>query len=109
MADGSYGERSIFIDLTVTGARVIKDATKNEFVKISSIHIYGVTGAGSGAIVLHKESASGPTIFQISPANGATVSIEKEFSEKVPIHKGLYMDALGTAWTAGASMQIDIA
>ncbi len=107
MADGAFGERDIFIDLnSPITARVIRDATKGEFVKITAIHIYGTSGAGAGAIVLRKESATGPIIFQVAPANSAAVVVDKEFSEKVPIHKGLYMDAVATAWLAGSSMEI---
>lgn len=110
MADGNYGERSIFIDLTVVGAaRVIKDALKGEFVKISAIHIQGVSGAANGLIRLRKESAAGPIIFQFQPGNAQVVVEDREYSEKVPVHKGLYLDDPVTAWAAGSSMQIDTA
>lgn len=110
MADGNYGERSIFIDLTVVGAaRVIRDATANQFVKISAIHLQGVSGATNGVIRLRKESASGSIIYQFQPGNAQVVVEDKEFSEKVPIHKGLYMDDPVTAWAAGSSLQIDTA
>lgn len=90
-------------------ARVIKDATKGEFVKISSLHLQGVSGAANGIIRLRKESAAGPIIFQFQPGNAQVVVEDKEFSEKVPIHRGLYMDDPVTAWAAGSSLQIDTA
>jgi len=113
MADGPYGERTIFIDLnSPITARVIKDATKGEWVKFSAIHIAG-TGpatAANGPIILRKESASGPIVFQFIPtAASQTVTEDKEWSEKVPIHKGLYMDAMTTGWVAGSCMTIDTA
>jgi hypothetical protein len=106
MADGSFGERDIFIDLTVTGARVIKDATKGEFVKIGGIRINGTTGAGAGDITFRKESAGGPIVFQA--LGTASTIFDGTFALPVGsiLQKGLYMDALGTAWTAGSQMII---
>lgn len=110
MADGSYGERDIVIDLTVTGARVIRDATKNEMVKLMGVTIAGTSGAAAGTIVLRKESASGSIEFQYADPTAATLAnYTKEFTEPQPVFKGLYMDDQGTAWAAGAKLIIHTA
>jgi hypothetical protein len=110
MADGSKGERDIVIDLTVTGARVIRDATKNEMVKLMGITIAGTSGAAAGSIVLRKESASGSIEFQYTDPTAATLAdYSKAFTDPQPIFKGLYMDDQGTAWAAGSVMIVHTA
>lgn len=109
MPDGSFGARDIFLDLNATpAARVIRDATKNHWVKIRGIRINGVAGASAGDIILHGEGAAGPTIFTLlaaasSPHDGTF------FVHGNPIIKGLYMESVGTAWLAGATMVIHTA
>lgn len=109
MADGSFGERDIVIDLAVTGARVIRDATKSELVKIAGITISGTAGASNGGIVLRKESASGAVVFQFQPGVSAVVAFNEPFTKPKLICKGLYMDTQTTAWAAGAIMVIHTA
>lgn len=106
MADGAYGERDIVIDLTVTGARVIRDALKNELVKIKKIVVSGKAGGANGPITLRKESASGSIEWSCAGTTGVEYNIDAPFTKPSPTFKGLYMDSQGTAWTAGSLMII---
>lgn len=107
MADSGFGERDIYIDLTIAGARVIRDAADNALVKIKSIRINGTAGAGGpGDIILRKESASGGIEFKAIAATGSTFDGETIFDTPAPVFKGLYMDALTNAWQAGSFMMI---
>lgn len=98
MADGNYGERIIYIDLTVTGARIIRAYPVN-WVKINAIRINGVAGAGgSGTITLRQEGASGAIIFQEAAPAGQSFDGTMVQSTWPPVVNGLYMDDPGTAW-----------
>jgi hypothetical protein len=102
MADGNYGQRDIQLDLTVAGARVIRDATKGERAKIRAITVSGTSGAASGSLILRGESASGPIVWQLTdPTAATTYNFTANLDGVLPI-KGLYMDAPGTVWAAGA-------
>jgi hypothetical protein len=97
MADGSYGQREIDIDLTVVAAaRVVRDASKNEWVKIRRIVLNGNSTAGA-AVIFRKGSASGPIVANITPTAGIqAVDIPMEDA----VFNGLYIDSF-TAWTSG--------
>lgn len=101
MADGGYGERDIYIDLTVTGARVIRD----ECVFIDSVTINGVSGAGAGDIVLRKQSASGPIVHKTLGPGGTAFDGIAGPPLNIEANR-LYMDALANAWAAGSFMII---
>lgn len=102
MADGSYGERIIDIDLTVTGARVIRDATKNEHVKVAKILVSGISQAASVAFIFRKESASGPIVAIWQPLQAAQAQTQELISENEELLcKGLYLDTISQAWTSG--------
>jgi hypothetical protein len=101
MADGWYGSREIVIDLNDASAREIKKTP--ELVAIKKIRISGATGAGVGHIVLREDSGSGDVKFRQVTAATTTYTIEAEFPTPMQL-RGLYMDALGTAWAAPATM-----
>lgn len=106
MADGNVGERVIVVDLTVTGARVLRDALKGEHVQVSKITVAGTGGAAPADIVLRKESASGPIVAAFRPTpsvinNADLITEDDEF-----ICKGLYLDNVTQAWTAGSLLLI---
>ncbi len=108
MADGSFNVREIEIDLfTPTTARVIRAAgtTSPNIVHIKHVIISGTSGGSAGAIVLHKESATGPVVLQITP--GVAEVIQSHFHLDTE-GDGLYMDATSTAWVAGSKMIIYI-
>lgn len=114
MADGPYGANPIYIDLTVAGARTIKDAVRPigdlnftpDVGKIKSVRIQGTAGAGAGDIVLRKDSAAGGIVFKTAvaagvPQDGVDTPMDREF-------RGLYMDAIPAAWVAGSFMLIEL-
>ena len=102
MADSSYGLSEITLDLAVATARTVKDAATGELAKINSIRVNGTAGAGTGTLVFRKNAATtGPIILKIIVASGAVVDGTIAFPG-MPVMKGLYVDAIGTAWTAGA-------
>ena len=102
MADGPTGAREIFIDLTVVGARTIRDATNG--VRIAEIRINGTAGAGAGDIVLRTDlAATGGEVFKLLANNDAH---DGTFAAHRMWTRGLFMDALATAWLAGATMII---
>lgn len=106
MADGNFGKRDINLDIAgVTTARVIRDATKGEWVKITAIEVTGTAPATGtqGAIILREESASGNIIFTITPGNNEVVRYSQSYSD-CPVVKGLYMDAMTAGWAAGVMM-----
>lgn len=112
MADSSFGLRDITLDLNgVITARVIRDALKGEYAKVTGLTINGVTGAGDGTIVLRGESASGPIFYKLQTVNSTAYNVDKTFGEDKGgrIYKGLYVDALNTAWVAGATLIIHTA
>lgn len=105
MPDGNFGERDIFLDLTaVPAARVIR-ASPPHHVKINGIRINGTAGAAIGHIILRKQSATGPIIFELivaaSSVHDGTFAIHGG-----PIVDGLFMDSVGTAWLAESHMII---
>jgi len=106
MADGSYGKREIYIDLTVAGARVIQPATVQ--LKITSIRIKGTS---AGDIILREDLAStGPIVFKLGVAAGAVDgTINFGEGKGARIVRGLFMDALAGAWAAGDHMIIYLA
>lgn len=104
MVDGPFGAREILVDLTVTGARVLRNATKAEVVKIETVQIAGDPGASGSDIVLRSESASGPIFFKFD-SPGAGIRNEEFIGPAGPIN-GLYLDNIGTGWVAGAVMVI---
>lgn len=102
MADGNFGERVIDIDLTVTGARVLRDPLDlGKVVKISTVVVDGNPGAGGTAIVLRKESSSGPIIYSFTPTASVPNHSDDTFEEDEIVCKGLYLDNLTGAWTSG--------
>jgi hypothetical protein len=102
MADGNFGERIIEIDLTVTGARVIRDATLGMHVKLNKIVLEGVGHATLAApIVLRKESASGPVVWANPGTATVEYNIDAPFTSPAAIMKGLYMDTQTNAWVSG--------
>lgn len=102
MADGNFGQRDIHLDLTSTGARVIRDALLGMRVKIRAITVSGTSGAAAGSLILRGESASGPIVWQLTdPTAATTYNFTSNLDGVLPI-VGLYLDALGTAWAAGA-------
>lgn len=107
MADGNFGERDIDIDLTATGARVIRDFAKGEFVKIVGITINGTAGATAGPIVLRKEAANGPIVYSCDGKATQTYVVNDQLYTS--IHRGLYMDTQTNAWAAGSHMIIHTA
>jgi hypothetical protein len=109
MADSAYGERDLYIDLTITGARVLRDATGNNWVKIKAIDINGTAGAASGDIILRHDSASGPIVFKHLAPAGSIHDGSETFYGSAMIFLGLYMDDPGTAWGAGSFMIIHTA
>ena len=105
MADSSFGERDIFIDLATATARVIRSANDGAIGLIGAIDISGVTGASAGTIILRKESATGPVIFQQYAPSASTIDTHVTFH--CPIGgKGLYMDAMSGAWDGNSTMVI---
>jgi hypothetical protein len=104
MADSSFGLRDITLDINATiTARVVRDALKNEMVKLTGLTISGTTGAGLGTIVIRGESATGPIFYQFGPTTNATEYHEEvTFEDPKPVYKGLYTDAINTAWAAGS-------
>jgi hypothetical protein len=104
VADGPYGARDIFIDLTLVGPRVIRDVLKWEQARVVGLTIKGTTGAGAGNIVLRSDSASGNIVYD-QPAPGGT-SFDGDPAPFEIMAQGLYMDALANAWTAGSLMII---
>lgn len=107
MADGPFGAREVFIDLTLApAARVIRDAAPTgrnaEFAKIAAIRINGVAGAGDGDIILRSNSATGPVVFRLDAPNGSTHDGTLVFGHPAPTLRGLYMDSVGTAWAGAA-------
>lgn len=110
MADGAFGARDITIDLTVTGARVIRDALLKYVVKLTSVTVTGTSGAAAGTIILRSESATGPIVYQYTDPTAATLANSNEvFGDPAPVFHGLYMDTQGTAWAAGSVMVIHTA
>lgn len=113
MADGALGARDIEIDLTIATARVIKDAVRTvgegvaspEIVYITGIEIQGVTGGAAGTIVLRRDSASGGVVFRQLAAAASTIDTNVQWTDPIPC-RGLYMDAMSGAWSAGARMII---
>lgn len=105
MADGPYGAREIYIDLTSAGARVIRDVlAEGRYVKIMGVRINGTSGAGAGDIVLRDGSVSGNIVFkEIAP--GGTPFDGTMTPVRIRCH-GLYMDALANPWAAGSYMII---
>jgi len=103
MADGLYGLREIVIDLNTTGAREIKKTP--ELIAIKAILVMGASGAGAGNIVLREDNASGDVKFRFINVNSASYTFT--FTPEKPIWcRGLYMDAIGTAWATPATMII---
>lgn len=107
MADGSFGEREIFIDLTIApAARIIRDAAvEGRAVHIDSIRINGTANAaGAGDIILRKQSATGPVVFKL---NAPTASAhDGTMTPNSFTFAGLYMDSVVNAWQAGSHMII---
>jgi len=103
MADGALGSRQIFIDLTVVGARTIRDATNG--VKIGEIRIQGTAGAGTSDIILREDVATtGGIVFKLAAAAGS--DHDGTFSADRMWTRGLFMDLIGSAWVAGSHMII---
>jgi hypothetical protein len=112
MADGDFGERDIVLDLNgVITARVLR--AYPAVVKITGITINGnaPTVGAQGDIVLHKESASGPIVWELRPSANLQVNEHFEMPGRLGmIVNGLYMEAFDTnGWDAGASMIIHTA
>jgi len=105
MADGNFGERIIDVDLSVTGARVLRDPSigkEGQVVKVCKVLVSGTSGAAPVAIVLRKESASGPIVAFWQPVQAAQVQTIELISENEEfLCKGLYLDNISQAWTSG--------
>jgi hypothetical protein len=110
VADGSFGARDIVLDLAgVITARVLRNALLNEHVKVVGVTINGVAPAtgSQGTIELRQESASGPVVWQLVPANTETLRSLFSFPGTPGsgrIYKGLYMAAMVAGWGAGSTM-----
>ncbi len=104
MADSTFGINNIYIDLTSAGARVIRDATKNQWVLLSGVRINGTAGAGDGTIILREQSTGGRRVLRVNVGSGQVVDGSFDIPSKP--FKGLYMDALTTAWLADAHLII---
>lgn len=103
MADSSFGAQPITLDLTVTGARVIRNAP--ERIRISSLELVGAHAATNGNLVLRQDSASGQIVWVYSnqdATGGAFTAVAEnrfsDFSEHLQQLNGLYMDAISVAW-----------
>jgi len=105
------GHRQLVFDLTNTGAYALPAAQnpQGRQIKIGHIFISGTTGVGDGTIVIRSDSASGPILFQLE-ANVAAATrfvVDVSFNrEEAPVSRGLYIDALGTAWGAKSTLII---
>lgn len=107
MADGNLGERDIVIDLSVTGARTIRDAATGNWVKIKKISLSGKTGASAQAVILRFEAAAtGPIIWNLLGTAATEYNIDAPFPKEAPVVKGLYLDNITNAWTSGSFLII---
>jgi len=107
MADGNFGERDIFIDLNTTGARVIRAAAGDgQSVVIHAIRINGDSHATLDAdIILRRDSASGPIVFQLEAPGGTSHDGTITFNKPLRM-RGLFMDNQTNAWVVPAHMMI---
>ena len=101
--DGAVGKRDIYIDLNTATARTIRAATQG--TRISEIRINGTAGSGESNVVLRQDVAStGDIMFKLLAPSGSghdgTFSVARMWT------RGLFMDALTTAWVAGSHMII---
>lgn len=102
----AIGQRQIVFDLSNANAYA-SDTFPNapSQMQIGHIYVSGVTGAGDGTIKLRSDSASGPIVWQLE----ANVSVATRFivdvpfeSDCEPVFRGIYIDALSTAWASGS-------
>ncbi len=102
MADGSFETREIRLDLAATpAARVIRAAGQR--MRLRSLSISGTSGADFGIIVLRKDNATGPIIFQFTPAAAGEYQEQRLLDV---ICDGLFMSTVVTAWAANSIMMI---
>jgi hypothetical protein len=107
MADGNTGQREIVVDLSVTGARTLRDAATGNWVKITRISVSGKTGASAQSIVLRSEVAStGPILYSLLGTAATEYEDTNPFASGKPVVKGLYLDNIANAWTAGSLLII---
>lgn len=111
MADSSFGQNPIVIDLTSVGARVIWPAPNR--IKIRSIEITGFHAATDGNIVIRQDSASGTQTWAYKniDTTGAAVAVALtglffDYAQQRAPQNGLYMDAIANAWGAGSNLII---
>lgn len=110
MADGNFGARDIVIDLSVTGARTIRDATAGQWVGIQKIVLSGKTGAGAQPLILRYETAAtGPVLWTILGTAATEYNVDAPYPGKKPVVKGLYLDNITNAWTSGSLLIISTA
>jgi hypothetical protein len=109
----NFNTNPIIVDLnSPITARVIRDAARSlgsgvttaDVGRIKAIRINGTAGAGDGTIVLRCDGASGREIFKLivpsgSEHDGTVTELDVNF-------RGIYMDAIATAWVSGARMYI---
>jgi hypothetical protein len=103
------GHRQLVFDLTNTGAYALPAAQlpTGRPLKIGHIFVSGTTGAGDGTIVIRSDSASGPIVWQLEAVVAAATRFVVDVSfnrEEAPVTRGLYIDAIGTAWGAKSTL-----
>lgn len=108
IAGNNSGHRQLVFDLTNTGAYALPAAQMptGRPLKIGHIFLSGTTGAGDGTIVIRSDSASGPIVWQCE-ANVAAATrfvVDVAFGSEAPVTRGLYIDALPTAWGAKSTL-----
>lgn len=109
IAGNNSGHRQLVFDLTNAGAYALPAAQnpQGRQLKIGHIYLSGLTGAGDGTIVIRTDSVSGPIVWQQEAVVAAATRIIVDVSfnqEEAPVTRGLYIDALPTAWAAKSTL-----
>ncbi len=95
--------RNPFIDLTVTGARVIRAAGT---ARVMAIRVNGTAGGVAGDIIFRETSASGEVVFKLLAPASSTHDGTLSFPSPGRNFDGLFMDTQGTAWLAGSHIVV---
>lgn len=109
IAGNNSGHRQLVFDLTNAGAFALPAAQApwGRQLKISHIYLSGTTGAGDGTIVIRTDSASGPIVWQqeANVAAATRFAVDIAFgSDEAPVTRGLFIDAIPTAWAAKSTL-----
>ncbi len=91
--------RNPFIDLTGTGARVIRAAGT---ARVRAIRVNGTAGGGQGDIIIRENSSSGPIIFFLIAGSSTVHDGTISFPGSGRNFNGLFMDTQGTAWATSS-------